>query len=75
MLDCVVGTIFLACALGLRRDIQKHYRTTQHSRISVPLHVICYRVLRIHNVIIIYFMAVAQGSFGCSVGMSKKRQV
>jgi len=36
--------MFRACALGLRKDIQKHYGITQHSRISVPLHVICYRV-------------------------------
>lgn len=37
-------TMFRACALGLRKDIQKHYGIAQHSRISVPLHVICYRV-------------------------------
>jgi len=32
-------------------------------------------MLRIHNVIIVYFVAVVRGSFGCSVGMSKEREV
>ena len=53
----------------------KYAKTLWNNRtyicILVSLHVSVI-VLRVHNVIIVYFVAVAQGSFGCSVEMPKK---